>query len=1157
MADERPQLPDFYAVLGVGFDATEAELRSAWRTAVKQWHPDRNRSPEAHGMMTRINEAWEVLGDAERRAEYDTVYFTLRAAMANAERKQREEERLERERRERLRRQEQERKRREEEAARKRAIEEEERRERARRERERREAEARRKAEQERKRREQEKIEKERREKEQQERARRARERREQERIEKQRLEQEREQRLRQWREEEDRKRQERWELPGPPGGTGYGRSEGSGFRPVAWVLGIVGVAALILVVAVFVANWIDEQNASDRTVAQVAPTPRVARGTATPRIVYVRATPGPTTRTVYVTASVDRTRREHEVNSEPWRATPAPTKASVAATPTPFPTPTPDPDLEWLDAIQPGSVHEYLLIADNPTGAEVTRMIAAGAEFGYVDEIGFGSLFLAVVTGAGPDVVTTLIDAGEDVTNSPQLLHALMWSDNPTVEVARVLIGAGADVLHTDHNGQMPLDIAIERPEVPDAVYVMIRDATEATVEQVRVVATPMNTPTATPAPTAAPVTSTPPPTVTSTLEPTATAVPTATPPMTPTATITPTPSPARTATPVAESNEVATKALWAAVSRGNRATHDEVVYLIALGADVSVLNSIGQTMFEYAVGRGYPNLVVRLLSTGLSVEAATQALWSAMSRGNRATHDEVVYLIGLGADVSVLNSIGQTMFEYAVGRNYDRDVIELLVDSLRPTVSTLTPTAKPAIRFAGSGTALHELLDRAPVYVESEQVRVLIAAGAPVDSEDRLGRTPLDIAVSRGHSSTILTMLIEAGASGGSGGLLASLLDRAPVYLETAQLRTLLDAGASISTVDNRGLTPLQVAVSRGHSSSVLSLLIDSGADAERDGLLASLLDRAPVYLDAAQVRVLLDAGASVSSVNTRRLTPLEVAVSRGHSSSVLTTLIEAGADARSSDRLLHSLLDRAPVYVEVAQVRVLLEAGASLAGLDNLDRTPLDVAVARGHDADIISLLIGATATRTETPTATPSPTPRPSTVLTLRGSGTLHEDASDEFIGCPARINEPAFIASDAIVGSIEFSFEVPRAPGWSIGLIYHIEDRVADTATFVYGFTDVGIRVAHWTQVGGQNVDSVEPIAVASNIFDATAGALNKVAIRVDRDGTELVLNGSLVLDVPASELRPRSGGMQVCVGFLTDEPQDYLIDYIGLRAWTE
>lgn len=163
MADDGQQLPDYYALLGVGFDASDDELRRAWRAAVKLWHPDTNRSPDAHRMMVSVNEAWEVLGNPQRRAEYDTNYFRLRAAMADAERKRQEEERQEWERRERLRQQELERRRREAEAARQRA--ERERREKERQERERarqrqesarQQAEARRRAEQEQERRDRE-----------------------------------------------------------------------------------------------------------------------------------------------------------------------------------------------------------------------------------------------------------------------------------------------------------------------------------------------------------------------------------------------------------------------------------------------------------------------------------------------------------------------------------------------------------------------------------------------------------------------------------------------------------------------------------------------------------------------------------------------------------------------------------------------------------------------------------------------------------------------------------------------------------------------------------------------------------------------------------------------------------------------------------------
>lgn len=80
MTSEPPPFPDYYEVLGVRPDASEGELRAARREAAKRWHPDRNSGPDAEGMMRLVNEAWEVLGKPETRAEYDAVYFAWRAA---------------------------------------------------------------------------------------------------------------------------------------------------------------------------------------------------------------------------------------------------------------------------------------------------------------------------------------------------------------------------------------------------------------------------------------------------------------------------------------------------------------------------------------------------------------------------------------------------------------------------------------------------------------------------------------------------------------------------------------------------------------------------------------------------------------------------------------------------------------------------------------------------------------------------------------------------------------------------------------------------------------------------------------------------------------------------------------------------------------------
>ena len=63
--------PDYYAVLGVHSNASQEEIRLAYRREAMTWHPDRNKSPDAPRMMQIINEAYDVLGDPNKRSEYD------------------------------------------------------------------------------------------------------------------------------------------------------------------------------------------------------------------------------------------------------------------------------------------------------------------------------------------------------------------------------------------------------------------------------------------------------------------------------------------------------------------------------------------------------------------------------------------------------------------------------------------------------------------------------------------------------------------------------------------------------------------------------------------------------------------------------------------------------------------------------------------------------------------------------------------------------------------------------------------------------------------------------------------------------------------------------------------------------------------------------
>ncbi len=65
---------DYYKVLGINKNATDEEIRSAYRKLAKKYHPDVNKTPDSEEKFKEIENAYSILSDKRKRFDYDYLF---------------------------------------------------------------------------------------------------------------------------------------------------------------------------------------------------------------------------------------------------------------------------------------------------------------------------------------------------------------------------------------------------------------------------------------------------------------------------------------------------------------------------------------------------------------------------------------------------------------------------------------------------------------------------------------------------------------------------------------------------------------------------------------------------------------------------------------------------------------------------------------------------------------------------------------------------------------------------------------------------------------------------------------------------------------------------------------------------------------------------
>lgn len=294
----------------------------------------------------------------------------------------------------------------------------------------------------------------------------------------------------------------------------------------------------------------------------------------------------------------------------------------------------------------------------------------------------------------------------------------------------------------------------------------------------------------------------------------------------------------------------------LDAGVEVDTKDENEETLLFLAARAQFPQYNYSGEP------ARGAPEMLNLLMTRKLDVNVRNKSLSTPLIEAvSRGLKENVKALLDAKADVEAQDSSGWTAFHFAISRGH-YEILEMLLNSAKEK------------KILSDVIVSQSLLSRALRSCEgTDSIRVLLKAGADVNTKNKDGRTVLFEAVMREDESLNFLIANKADVNARDS------TDRTPLIAAASSgikknVQALLNAGAKVEAFDKDCTTALHVAI-EGNHHEILEMLLNN---AKEKNMLSILyvpnaqgnlpLRLAASYYRAKCVRVLLEAGADVNA-------------------------------------------------------------------------------------------------------------------------------------------------------------------------------------------------------------------------------------------------------------------------------------------------